>query len=377
VTGAGLLPGDVAVRDSHPESGYDLVLAGSSGDRSTERITVIDQYLYDDTGALLELLAHPDTAIVSLTITEGGWGIPTTWEPESAVGLVVRGLQARRAAGVPPYTVLSCDNLQDNGHIAKQCVVAAAELAEPGLGGWVSDHASFPASMVDRITPAPADQSVVVAEPFRQWVIEDQFPLGRPEWERGGALLVDDVRPYELMKLRLLNAGHQALAYPALLLGHGFVHDAVADLAPLLRAWWGEAMPTLEPVPGIDLDSYTETLLERFSNAQVADRVARLASFASDRVPAFVLPVVRDNLAAGRGIRTAALVVAAWALSLELPREVVDNRELLAGEALLDDPVFDDVRDGLRTDFLRSLDDLRRDPLAAVSAAGAEQPGPR
>ncbi|MCW2543823.1 MAG: mannitol dehydrogenase family protein [Frankiales bacterium] len=377
MTGAGLLPGDVAVRDSHPENGYDLVLASSSGDRSTERITVIDQYLYDETGALLELLAHPYTAIVSLTITEGGWGIPTSWEPDSAVGLVVGGLQARLAAGLAPYTVLSCDNLQDNGRIARECVVAAAELVEPGLGAWVRDQVSFPGSMVDRITPAPTDQSVVVAEPFRQWVIEDRFPLGRPAWERGGALLVDDVRPYELMKLRLLNAGHQALAYPALLLGHALVHDAVLDLAPLLRAWWTEARPTLEPVPGIDLDDYTATLLERFSNAQVADTVARLASFASDRVPAFVLPVVRDNLAAGRSTRTGAFVVAAWALSLELPREVVDNRELPTGEALLDDPVFDDVRDRLRTDFLRSLDDLRRDPLAAVSAAGAEQPGPR
>ncbi|MCW2499611.1 MAG: mannitol dehydrogenase [Frankiales bacterium] len=364
VTGVGLLPGDVVVRDAHPEKGFDLVLAHPSGQRETQRITVVDEYLFADPGAVLARLVEDDTRIVSLTVTEGGWGVPASLEPDSALGLVVRGLAQRRAAGLPPYTVLSCDNVQDNGHVAQRCVVAVADLLEPGLGAWVAEHVAFPSSMVDRITPAPADQSVVVAEPFRQWAVEDRFPLGRPAWEDAGALLVDDVRPYELMKLRLLNAAHQALAFPALLLGHVFVHDAVGDLTGLLNAWWAEALPTLDPVPGIDLDEYTTTLLDRFGNAHVADTVARLACFASDRVAGFVLPVVRDNVAAGRPVDVAALVVAAWARSLELDREVVDNRQVVPGEGVLDE--LGDLTPALRVRFGRALEALREDPARAL-----------
>lgn len=371
VTGVGLLPGDVDVADAHPERGYDLVLAHPSGPRQVERITVVDEYLHADPDAVLARLADPSTAIVSLTITEGGWGLPSEWEPTSAVGLVVRGLQARRAAGIAPYTVLSCDNLQDNGSIAQVCVSAAAELAEPGLAAWVVGNVSFPSSMVDRITPRPADQATVLAESFGQWVIEDVFPLGRPAWEDAGALLVQDVQPYELMKLRLLNAAHQALAYPALLLGHERVHDAVLELTPLLRAWWVEALPTLAPVPGVDLPDYLDTLLSRFGNRNVEDTLARLACFASDRIPAFVLPVVRDNLAAGRPAPVAAFVLAAWARWLEVGVDITDNRTVAAGRSLLDDPVLAEVADPLRPAFLQAFSALREDPRAAVRLAGA------
>ena len=363
VVGVGLLPGDAAVRDAHPEHGYDLVLGSV-----TRRVEVVSRYLYDDPEAVLSALSG--AAICSLTVTEGGWGVPTTWQPGSALGLVVRGLLACRDAGRAPYAVLSCDNVQDNGHVARTAVVAAADLAEPGLGAWVQAHVRFPGSMVDRITPSPRDQRVVVAEPFRQWVVEDDFPLGRPEWDRVGALLVDDVRPYELMKLRLLNAGHQVLAYPALLLGHVHVHEAVPDLALLLRGWWAEARPTLSPVPGVDLDAYCDALLARFGDEGVADTVARLAAFASDRLAGFVLPVVRDNLAAGRPVDVAAFVLAAWALSLELDREVVDSRSVPAGEALLDDPLLADVRDAVAVPFGRALAALRTDPLRAVRDLG-------
>jgi mannitol 2-dehydrogenase len=366
MTGVGLLPEDAAVAAAHPERGYDLVLAHPSGDRTTTRMTVVDEYLHAQPEQALTRLAEPETAIVSLTVTEGGWGVPSTWEPTSAVGLVVRGLRARRAAGVPPYTVLSCDNLQNNGSVARSAVAAAAELAEPGLGGWVEDYVAFPSSMVDRITPRPVDQSSVLAEDFAQWVVEDHFPLGRPAWQDAGALLVQDVQPYELMKLRLLNAAHQALAYPSLLVGHVLVHDAVPDVTRLLQAWWDEALPTLPPVPGVDLPDYLDTLLGRFANRHVEDTLGRLASYASDRIPAFVLPVVRDNLAAGRPAPVAAFVLAAWARWLEVAEEVVDTRAVGAGEALLEDPALADVAGPLRADFLQALAALRSGPIAAL-----------
>jgi mannitol 2-dehydrogenase len=372
VVGVGLLPGDAAVRDALAARGnrYDLVLAHPDGTRTSRELS-LTEYLFapEDREAVLSRLADPCCRIVTLTVTEGGWGLPTAPAPGSAAGLVVEGLRRRRAAGLPPYAVLSCDNVQDNGHVARDSIAGYADLVDAELGAWVRSEVAFPCSMVDRITPAPTDQGVVVAEPFRQWVVEDRFPLGRPRWEDAGALLVEDVRPYELVKLRLLNAGHQVLAYPALLLGHALVHDAVPDLAPLLRAWWDEARPTLAPAPGIDLDDYTATLLERFANAHVADTVARLACFASDRVPGFVLPVVRDNLAAGRPVPVAALVLAAWARSLETGREVIDTRAVPAGEALLDDPVLGGLgsRPELRTPFLLALAALRADPRAALA----------
>jgi mannitol 2-dehydrogenase len=230
----------------------------------------------------------------------------------------------------------------------------------------VEDNVAFPSSMVDRITPRPVDQGSVLAEDFAQWVVEDRFPLGRPAWQDAGALLVQDVQPYELMKLRLLNAAHQALAYPSLLVGHVLVHDAVPDVTRLLQAWWDEALPTLAPVPGVDLPDYLDTLLGRFANRHVEDTLGRLASYASDRIPAFVLPVVRDNLAAGRPAPVAAFVLAAWARWLEVAEEVVDTRAVGAGEALLEDPALADVAGPLRADFLQALAALRSGPIAAL-----------
>jgi mannitol 2-dehydrogenase len=205
-----------------------------------------------------------------------------------------------------------------------------ARLRDPDLGDWVEREVRFPNSMVDRITPVTTDADreevrerfgvedrwPVVCEPFTQWVLEDSFSMGRPPYEDAGVQVVADVEPYELMKLRLLNASHQALCYFAYLSGYRLVHDAAQD--PLFRRFLRgymdeEGAPTLPPVPGVDVDEYKDTLIERFSNPEVRDTIARLCAESSDRIPKWLLPVIRHQLAAGGEIRRSAAVVASWA----------------------------------------------------------------
>jgi mannitol 2-dehydrogenase len=304
--------------------------------------------------------------IVSLTVTEGGYnfnaitgefvaGNPDVQHdlqpgaaPKTTFGLITAALALRRERGVPPFTIMSCDNIQGNGHAARRSFVAFATLLDPALGEWVEQTVAFPNSMVDRITPVTTDADrdevrkrygvddawPVVCEPFTQWALEDAFPLGRPPFEDAGVQVVADVEPYELMKLRLLNASHQALCYLAYLAGYRLVHEAAQDplFAGFLLAYMDrEATPTLEPVPGIDLDDYKHQLIERFSNAQVKDTIARLCAESSDRIPKWLLPVIRHNLDTGGEIRRATAVVAAWARYAEAvdeqgrPIEVVDR----------------------------------------------------
>jgi len=226
--------------------------------------------------------------------------------------------------------VMSCDNIQGNGHMAQEVFGAFARLRDPELGDWVETNVRFPNSMVDRITPVTTDEDraqiserfgvedawPVVCEPFTQWALEDNFSLGRPPFEDVGVQVVPDVEPYELMKLRLLNASHQALCYFGYLAGYRLVHEVAQDqlFANFLLDYMNrEATPTLSPVPGIDLDAYKLQLIERFSNAAVRDTVARLCAESSDRIPKWLLPVVRENLAAGRDVTLSAAVVASWA----------------------------------------------------------------
>jgi mannitol 2-dehydrogenase len=243
--------------------------------------------------------------------------------------------------------VVSCDNIQSNGVLASRAFGAFARLRDPALGEWVEHEVAFPSSMVDRITPATTDDDraaladgfgvldawPVVSESFTQWVLEDDFPSGRPDLGSVGVQLVDDVLPYELMKLRLLNASHQALAYLGYLCGHRYVHQAAGDplIATFLRAYMdGEATPTLRPVPGVDLQDYTATVISRFANPHVRDTLARICADTSDRIPTFLLPVVHEQLARGGDVRLAALVVASWARYAEgvdedgAPIDVVD-----------------------------------------------------
>jgi mannitol 2-dehydrogenase len=303
---------------------------------------------------------------VSLTVTEGGYNFnAVTGEfdeanpdvvhdlqpgaaPRTTFGLITEALARRRQRGLPPFTIMSCDNIQGNGGAARRSFAAFARLRDPELGEWVEREVRFPNSMVDRITPVTTEEDIaevgrrfgiddrwpVVCEPFTQWVLEDSFTVGRPPFEDAGVQIVADVEPYELMKLRLLNASHQALCYFGYLAGYRLVHEVCQDplFATFLLAYMErEGTPTLEPVPGIDLDEYRHNLIARFSNAGVRDTVARLCAESSDRIPKWLLPVVRHNLASGGEIHRSAAVVASWARYAEgvdeqgRPIEVVDR----------------------------------------------------
>ncbi|MGA8548485.1 MAG: mannitol dehydrogenase family protein, partial [Mycobacterium sp.] len=348
ICGLGVMPGDWTMRDvlRDQDGLYTLILENPDGSRDAQVIGSIIDYRYapDDPEPALEVLAAPTTRIISLTITEGGYrdvGGP-------AFGLITAALARRRDRGITAPTIVSCDNIEGNGAIARGAILANAGQRDPGLAEWVAEHARFPSSMVDRITPATtlemaaavrrdfgvADRWPVVAEAFSAWVLEDDFADGRPPLEQAGVLLVDDVVPYESMKLRMLNAGHQCLCYFAHLCGFEYVHDAARDplFAEFLLAYFDfEAIPTLPPVPGIDLHDYSRTLIQRFANPGVRDTVARLCAYSSDRIPKWLLPVIRDNLAGDGSIRLAAAVVASWARYAEgvsewgEPFEVVDQ----------------------------------------------------
>jgi len=270
--------------------------------------------------------------------------------------------------GRRPFTIVSCDNIQSNGDVARAAFSAFAAHLDAELGERVRAEVAFPHSMVDRITPVTTagdiaelshdygieDAWPVVCEPFTQWVLEDTFPTGRPPWEAAGVQLTDDVEPYELMKLRLLNAGHQALAYAGRLAGHTYVHEAARDpaLAEFLLGYMrDEAALTLQPVPGIDLDAYIHGLLERFANPAIRDTLARLCAFTSDRIPKFLLPVINDNLAGGREFARSAAVVACWARYAESTDE--------NGAPI-------DVQDALRDELTARARRQRDAPLAFI-----------
>ncbi len=368
---------------------YTLVVKHADGTLDARVVGSIVEYLLaaDDAEAVVEKMAGEATRIVSLTVTEGGYNInAVTGEfegsdpgvrhdlepgavPATTFGLVTEALVRRRARGVAPFTVMSCDNIPGNGDAARRSFVAFARLRDPELGAWVEEAVRFPNSMVDRITPVTTDEDraeiarrfgiddrwPVVCEPFTQWVLEDGFGAGRPPLEDAGVQLVEDVEPYELMKLRLLNASHQALCYFGYLAGYRLVHEVCQDelFQRFLLAYMDEeATPTLGPVPGIDLAEYKPDLIARFSNPHVRDTVARLCAESSDRIPKWLLPVITANLATGGEIRRSAAVVASWARYAE----GVDEQ----GEPI---EVVDRLRDSLVARARRQ----REDPLAFVA----------
>jgi mannitol 2-dehydrogenase len=370
ICGVGLLPPDRRTNEvlKAQDGLYTLVLKYPDGSWEPRVIGSVTEHLFapDDPAAVLDRLCSPQIRLVSLTITEGGYGIDHVTGkfdpaiagvtvdlrpgclPSTVFGFVTQALERRRQAGVPPFTVVSCDNVQGNGDVAREAFTSFAHMLNPELAGWFRGAVHFPNSMVDRITPATTDHDraevaarfgiqdgwPVLCEPFVQWVLEDDFSSGRPLLQDVGVQLVADVAPYELMKLRLLNASHQALCYAGYLAGYRLVHEVVRD--PLfgqflLGYMTEEAMPTLRAVPGIDLRAYTRELLDRFSNPEVADTVARLCSNSSDLIPKFLLPVVRQQLEVGGNIRHCAAVIACWARYAEgtdedgEPIDIVDN----------------------------------------------------
>jgi fructuronate reductase len=297
--------------------------------------------------AVLDALASPLTAIVTLTVTEKGychgpasgrlnWSHPdirhdleTPHAPRTAVGFLVEALRRRRAVGQAPFTVLSCDNLPANGRLLSSLVAEFAAALDPGLALWIKAEGAFPCSMVDRIVPAVVpedraeaalltgfdDAAPVAHEPFRQWVIEDHFVGGlRPPWETVGAVLTREVEPFELMKLRLLNGAHSALAYLGYLAGHQTIAEAVADpsLAGFVECLWAEVLGILPPPPETDLPAYVLALAERFRNPAIRHRTWQIAMDGSQKLPQRLLGSVRDRLVRGLPIPCLALSIAAW-----------------------------------------------------------------
>lgn len=352
IKGLALLPGDEPLARAMQEQDglYTLVEKYNDGTWDYRIIGSIVDVVFapDDINAAVDALADPHIKIVSLTITEGGYNfdrltgefmldtlavardLESQAAPTTVFGLVCAALAQRREKNIAPFSVMSCDNIQHNGDVAKSMFTAFAQAKDPELAEWIESNVSFPNSMVDRITPVTTAQDVeavsavigmkdrcpVLCEPFFQWVVEDNFPAGRPEWESAGVQVTDDVAPYEKMKLRLLNASHQGIAYFASLMGYHYVHDAAQDplIATFLRRYMDqEATPTLDPLPGVDLEAYKTELIERFANPEVKDTVARLAAESSDRIPKWLLPVIRECLDQGGDVTLSAAIVASWA----------------------------------------------------------------
>lgn len=370
IVGVGLRPHDRAVATALGAQDHLYTLVQRAADVTDLRVigSLLDHLAGAGPGSTRARLAARETRLISLTITEAGYPVDGEGRfvagseqagADAAISTIVHGLRARRDGGRGPVTVLSCDNVVGNGDVARAAVVGVAEGLDPGLAGWIERNVAFPNSMVDRITPATTDADrgwlaatyglddrwPVMTEPFRQWVLEDTFAAGRPPLEHLGVLLTSDVRPYERMKLRLLNAAHSCLAYPAALLGYDRVDLAMADplLERLVRGYLAdEGGPVVPPVPGIELDAYRATLVKRFSNPAVADQVSRLCQDGSAKLPTFLLPVVRDQLARGGPIRLAALAVASWCTYLAggIPGGVVGDPA--------PDPLLDTARERAR-----------------------------
>jgi mannitol 2-dehydrogenase len=305
----------------------------------------------DDPDAVLSLLADPATRLVTMTVTGTTYRLdPDTGEfdpdeearadladphrPRSVFGYLVEGLDRRRRAGLTPFTVLSCDNLQANGAATRNAVVGFARLRDEVLARWIADNVCFPSSMVDRITPSTGpeeredvartfgidDRWPVITEPFSQWVVEDCFPAGRPPLEQVGVRFVRDVADHELMKTRLLNASHSALGYLGRLVGHGRTDEVMAD--PVLheyvrRLMVEEIAPQLTEPEGVDLDEYQGSLLHRFANPAIGDRLDRLCRRGSTKMPNYLLPSLHQALADGRPYDLLALAVAGWCRYLQ------------------------------------------------------------
>jgi mannitol 2-dehydrogenase len=350
IIGAGVRAPDARMRDALKAQDYlSSVIELDPAGKTARRIGAMVDFLpvSPDNSPLIAAMSRPEIRIVSLTVTEGGYYVdPATGRfdpthpdivadahtpdrPTTAFGAIVAALRARRAAGVMPFTVMSCDNLPGNGEVTRAAVTGLARLSDPVLADWIAANVAFPNGMVDRITPATgpreramaasfglADDPVpVTCEPFRQWVLEDHFPAGRPPLEKVGVTFTPHVHAYEAMKIRILNGGHAIIAYPGGLMDIEFVHEAMAE--PLIAGFLEkvereEIIPIVPPVPGTDLNAYFDLIRARFSNPEVADTERRLCLDGSNRQPKFIIPSIADNLARGHLPRGLILESALW-----------------------------------------------------------------
>ena len=330
IHGVGLLEADRRMAEAlrSQDHLYTLVERDSDGSRPRVIGSMVDYALsIGDVDAFAALLADPELAIFSMTITEGGYSLA---HGNPTLEAVATGLDTRRIGGGTPLTILSCDNLPGNGRVARTSIMSVCESRSSELARYVEESCTFPNSMVDRITPQTAeadrvwlseevgidDAWPVVAEPFRQWVIEDNFAAGRPRYEDVGALFTDRVHDWELYKLRMLNASHSSMAYLMALAGVTYVDEAMA-LAPLRsyleRFLSAEAIPTLAEIPGHPASDYASTVLKRFENTGVRDQIARLCIDGTAKFPSFLIPTVEQELRLNGPVDCAALALAGWA----------------------------------------------------------------
>ena len=350
ILGAGVRAPDVRMRDAlKAQDCLSTVIELDPKGKTARRIGAMVDFLdvQPDNAALVAAMSRPEIRIVSLTVTEGGYYVdPATGRfdpthpdivddarkpdhPATAFGAILAALKARRDAKLPAFTVMSCDNLPGNGHVTRAAVAGLARLFDPALADWVEAEVAFPNGMVDRITPAtgPREKAIaatfglsddpvpVTCEPFRQWVLEDHFPAGRPPLEKVGVTFTPHVHAFEAMKIRILNGGHAIIAYPGGLMDIEYVHEAMAE--PLISGFLDkvereEIIPIVPPVPGTNLQDYYGLIRERFSNPEVADTERRLCLDGSNRQPKFIIPSIMDNLARGHLPRGLILESALW-----------------------------------------------------------------
>ena len=409
-----------------PQDGlYTLVEMGAD----TERVKVIGSIVgvfggAEDAGALLARMSDAVTRIVSITVTEKGYyldpasgklqlqssaigaDLAAPDKPQTILGLIVQALRKRRAAGIPPFTVLSCDNLANNGKLARAAVLAFARELDAGLAAWIEAEVSFPCTMVDRITPATTDADrahvnrligmedawPVVTEEFAQWVIEDRFTMGRPDWSLGGAVFSDEIERWENMKLRCLNGAHSTLAYLGQLTGRETVAEAMRLplITGILDALWLELREVLHAPKGVNSADYVDDLKRRFRNPALKHRTAQIASDGSQKLPLRLLAPLRERFVKGLASPAIATAIAAWmhfavkmahtpggALNDPLSAEILERagRSVNAGEIVDEllsiEKIFDRDLPGnaaFRAELLSRFVELAHNP--AVATAG-------
>ena len=391
ITGIGLREADRKIHDvlTKQDGLYTLIVKKPEGEISPSIIGSIRNVLLgvDDAAAVIALMADPSTKIVSLTITEGGYNFnPSTGQfdfenkdikhdleypdnPKTVYGFLAAALKKRREAELPAFTIMSCDNIQHNGDVARTMLLAFAKRQDETLANWIEQEVCFPNSMVDRITPVTTQLDIdylektygiidgwpVTCEPFIQWVIEDNFSDGRPEFEKVGVQFVPDVKPYEKMKLRLLNAGHSVLGILGALHGYKTINACMEDktFVTYLRSFMDiEVTPVLDEVKGIDLNQYKDSLEKRFANPNIKDSVSRICSESSAKLPKFLIPTLQENLAEERNIEFATLVLAAWCY-------YSDKQTDKNGQPL-------EVIDAMSTEIQKVAQQTKTDPLAFI-----------
>jgi mannitol 2-dehydrogenase len=393
ICGVGLLEADHRMAEvlRAQDHLYTLVERDSDGSRPRIVGSIVDYVLGAD--AFAQRVADPRTAILSLTITEGGYSLA---DGNATIEAIVDSLDARRAARAAPLTILSCDNLPGNGNVARAAIATVANRRGPELARYV-EACTFPNSMVDRITPQTRESDrawlrdevgvddgwPVVCEPFRQWVIEDRFAAGQPRWEDVGVLFTDRVHDWELYKLRLLNATHSCMAYLMALADVTYVDEAIAITAVrryLEQLLATEAIPTLDEIPGHPAMAYAETALRRFANTGVRDQIARLCIDGTAKFPSFLIPTVEAQLERGGPVACAALALAAWARylatvppALRAPDSRGDRSVALAQRSLADPLAFLQLEEVFTT-RLRGSDRFRDAFTAAAADLGNRGP---